>query len=134
MDDAILDALRLHGDEADRASLWRFGLVCLAQSNRPVPPAGSLCEYGCLRRAWAVNQSAPLAIQDRRAGKRAAAFDTNKAADGGGPCNLISPKRDRSRQETAFVAERDLLLVISKIQNVGRSKSRGTTLKQRAVP
>jgi hypothetical protein len=55
-------------------------------------------------------------------------FEMKKAANDGGRCNLFSPKRKPSRQETAFVAERDLLLAISKIQNVGRSKSRGTTL------
>ena len=64
-----------------------------------------------------------------RGGEQARAlFEMEKATNHGGPCNLFSPKRQFIRQETAFVEERDLLLVISKIQNVGRSKSRGTTL------
>ena len=40
----------------------------------------------------------------------------------------FSPKTQFIRQETAFVEERDLQLIISKIQNVGRSKSRGNDL------
>jgi hypothetical protein len=48
-----------------------------------------------------------------------------EAANHGGRCNLFSPKRQFIRQETVVRKDRDLLLVISKIQNVGRSKSRG---------
>jgi hypothetical protein len=47
---------------------------------------------------------------------------------------LPSEKQARaSKQETAFVAERDLLPVITKIQSVGRSKSWGTTLLKRVT-